>query len=850
MYSVLYVDDDQLLLDVCRSYLERNDDFRIETTGSAPYAIEKIQTTSYDAIVSDYQMPEMDGITFLKEVRSRFGEIPFILFTGKGREEIVIEAINNGADFYLQKGGDARSQFAELAHKIRKAVERRKAIEDLRKNESRFKLLQVSVDRASDEVYWLDSEGTFLYVNDSACRNTGYSREEFLKMTLFDLDPEYTPEKLARSGMLLKERKTNVFTTRHRHKDGTLVDVEVMSNYVLRDGRDYYFAFSRDITRRKQAEDALRESEERFQVLAESSLDGILVTDLEGRALTANHACLAMFELGGLPDHHPLYVFEHLTPDSVDAARCDFFAMSPDKNGITRTYSAITARGRKLFVEVLGNRITYKGAPANILSIRDVTARHEMEERLRESELRFRTLSDGALEGIMIHDDGVIRDCNQRFAELFGYRPEEIIGRNGYEFMMTAESVARISAWKQQGAGGTIDITGTRKDGTLFSGETSCAPIVWQGKPQTIVQMRDITDRKRAEDALRESEERYRRLIAQSFDAVVIHQDGSVVFANEAAARLVKAKSPAEMVGRATLNFVDPAFSGIVGERIRTMMETPGAVVPLIEERFHCCDGTTVDVEVIATAAVHQGKPAVQVVARDISGRKRAEEALRAANRQLNLLTSITRHDIRNKVMVISGYLELVKQEPLDPKIQDLVGLLESTTRSIGEHIEATRIYQDLGSTEPRWQDLARVLPPRSLVPGGITLQSDVDGVEVCADPILEKIFSNLLDNTLRHGSHATTIRVYTRECPGGLDIFWEDNGIGIPVQEKEKIFQQGYGKNTGLGLFLAREILSITGITISETGEPGKGARFEMKVPHGAYRIPRERPGLMEGKT
>ena len=152
MCSVLYVDDEQLLLDLCRSYLEKSGDFRIETTGSAPEAIEKIQNTSYDAIVSDYQMPGMDGIVFLKEVRSRFGDIPFILFTGKGREEIAIEAINNGADFYLQKGGDPRSQFAELAHKIRKAVERRRAIEELRDNESQLRLLQISVDQASDEV--------------------------------------------------------------------------------------------------------------------------------------------------------------------------------------------------------------------------------------------------------------------------------------------------------------------------------------------------------------------------------------------------------------------------------------------------------------------------------------------------------------------------------------------------------------------------------------------------------------------------------------------------------------------------------------------------------------------------
>jgi len=592
MYSVLYVDDEELLLDLCRTYLEESGDFTIGTTNSAPDALEKIRNNSYDAIVSDYQMAEMDGIAFLKEVRSRFGDIPFILFTGKGREEIVIEAIDNGADFYLQKGGDPSAQFAELAHKIRKAVERRKAIKELQDNESQLRLLKASVDWASDQVFWLDSEGKILYVNDSACRNAGYSRDEFLAMTVFDLDPDFTPEMLARSRMILKERKTNIFMTRHRHKDGTIVDVEIMANHVSKDGKDYSFAFARDITRRKQMEDSLRESEER-----------------------------------------------------------------------------------------------------------------------------------------------------------------------------------------------------------------------------------------------------YRRLITQSFDAVVVHQERSVVFANDAAARLVKAKSPAEMVGRATLDFVDPAFFTLVSERIGTMSADPGAAVPLVEERFRCLDGTAVDVEVIATSTMFQGRPAIQVVARDISGRKRTEEALRSANRQLNLLNSITRHDILNKVMVISGYLELVQQEPLDPKMKEIIGILESNTRSIGEHIEFTRIYQDLGSTEPRWQDLTRVLPC-SRVPREITLQADVDGLQVYADPILEKIFFNLLDNTLRHGKDATTIRVSARESPDGLTILWEDDGNGIPAQEKEEIFRQGYGKNTGLGLFLAREILSMTGITICETGEPGRGARFEMRVPKGRYQV------------
>jgi len=138
MIQVLYVDDESGLLDIGRIYLERTGHFRVDTAESAPAALEMIQPKPYDAIISDYEMPEMNGIAFLKAVRSTFGDIPFILFTGRGREEVVIEALNSGADFYLQKGGDPKPQFIELAHSVRQAVQRRKAEGELRTNEERL----------------------------------------------------------------------------------------------------------------------------------------------------------------------------------------------------------------------------------------------------------------------------------------------------------------------------------------------------------------------------------------------------------------------------------------------------------------------------------------------------------------------------------------------------------------------------------------------------------------------------------------------------------------------------------------------------------------------------------------
>ncbi len=114
-------------------------------------------------------------------------------------------------------------------------------------------------------------------------------------------------------------------------------------------------------------------------------------------------------------------------------------------------------------------------------------------------------------------------------------------------------------------------------------------------------------------------------------------------------------------------------------------------------------------------------------------------------------------------------------------------------------------------------------------------MKNDVPaGFEVFADPLIVKVGYNLVDNAMRHGGKITTIRFSVEDRSAGQVIVCEDDGVGVPAEEKEQIFARGYGKHTGLGLFLSREILSITGITITETGGPGKGARFEMTVPKG----------------
>jgi DNA-binding response OmpR family regulator len=215
--STLYVDDDKHLLDICKIYLERTGTLKVDVALSGTDALAKLATMRYDLVISDYEMPNMNGLELLKIVRANYADLPFIIFTGRGREEIVIEAINCGVDFYLQKGGDAAAQFTELAHKIRQAISRRKAQEELlrvceqlatseeelrmqldqlalseeqvRESELKYRTL-VEVNR--DIIFSFDPQGMFRYMSPQTTDQIGYRPDEMVGKVLWNLSTQTT----------------------------------------------------------------------------------------------------------------------------------------------------------------------------------------------------------------------------------------------------------------------------------------------------------------------------------------------------------------------------------------------------------------------------------------------------------------------------------------------------------------------------------------------------------------------------------------------------------------------------------------------------------------------------------
>ena len=356
--------------------------------------------------------------------------------------------------------------------------------------------------------------------------------------------------------------------------------------------------------------------------------------------------------------------------------------------------------------------------------------------------------------------------------------------------------------------------------------------------------VKEIEERQKSGIALEQSEKKYRELVENANSIILrINSSGNITFFNEFAETFF-GFSKHEIIGKNIIGTLIPRPDLSDKNATRVMQTFLKPTDSMIYNEIECIRKNGEKVWIAWTNKAILGTQGnlseFLIVGMDITQRRQVEKALHQVNAKLNMVSSIARHDILNRLTVIYGIISLLEEGISDPLFSDYLKKAEESAIAIKRQIEFTGDYKNMGLEKADWQNVKDSLRGsfENMDLKGVNLEIFAENLEIFADPWLEKVFFNLFDNTLRYAEHVTKITVSFHETEKGLDLFFEDNGIGIPFDEKEKIFERGYGKNIGYGLFMVREILAITDLTIQETGEPGKGARYVIHVPKRYYRI------------
>jgi PAS domain S-box-containing protein len=598
--------------------------------------------------------------------------------------------------------------------------------------------------------------------------------------------------------------------------------------------------------RRRRVEEALVESEGLYKTLAESSPDMIYLIDREG---IIRYASLRAAQVFGR------------TPADLIGKRIDaIFPPEVVQHHMTHITGVLTS-GQFRQLEVVepypdgDHWISVRLSPvkdsegnvSGVLGIStDITERKRAEEALVESETRYRSLAEASPDHIfIIGRDDTIQYVNSSAVKLLHRSYDQVVGKPRKDLF--PPEIAKTQEATLRKVFETGDYI--RREEIVPFGkkelwiDTNLVPLKDEAGNVTSVLgiARDSTDRKRAEEALVESEEKYRRLFEQAGDCILIleaegENRGKIIAANSAAAQM-HGYSIDEMLTKNITDLDSPKSRTAVPDRFRQIFSNQRLIGEAIHVRK---DGTEFPIDINAGLVTLGTKKYILAIDRDISVRKQQEKALKIANQKLQLMNIVAWHDIQNKITGLRGYVELSQDIIDNEKVKGYLKREEDILQLIDRQIQYTKEYQQIGVQASQWvnipQTIKNVLMYKTL--GPINALVDLSGLEIYCDPIIERVFSHLIDNTLQHGQTATEIRINCHEKAEGLTLVYEDNGIGIPVHKKSNLFTQDVAKFSGFSMFFIHDLLEISEMSIQETGEPGKGARFEIIVPKGMYRF------------
>ncbi len=719
---------------------------RADLVDSPEDFVQRVRQHNYDVILADYRLPKWTGMDALALLHQEGKVVPFILVTGTLGEDMAVECIKQGITDYVLKDRVARLPVA-----IRRALEERALAEErarneqaLRQSEESFRLLFAN----SPLPMWVyDTESLrFLQVNDAAVAHYGYSREEFLRMRITDIRP---PDAVFRPLQELEEERPPLNFAglwRHQLKDGRVVEVEVSLHQVPFAGRDAALVVGQDVTDRRRAEQALRESEIRYRVVAETATDAIITINAESKILFVNAAAARIFGYGRselLGNELTMLMPKYLR--HLHKAGLKGYLATGEKNihWESTELTGLHKSGQEIPLEVSFGEFTAEGQHAFTGIVRDITERKRAEESLRRSEARYREFIENATYGIYRATlSGTFLEVNPALVHMLGYasKDELLSTDRANEIYLRPEDRQRLlDQFRQRGGIQGAEVEWKRKDGSCITARLSgrTVPAEHGDEQELEVIVEDVTERRAMERHLRQ---------VHKFEAI------------------------GQLAGGIAHDF-NNVISAILGWADLGQEQTPA------DSRIH------------------------------VHFRKIHEQAERAAGLTRQLLAFARRQILESRNI------------NLNDTVADLLGLFEKV---IGGGIELkTSTAPGLAGVRADPTQLEQVLMnlclnARDAMPQGGELRIETQNVEINEE------FSR---------SHA-----YARAGPY-VRLAVSDTGMGMDAATREHIFEPFFttkemGKGTGLGLATVFGIVKQHGGFVEVFSEPRRGSTFHVYLP------------------
>jgi PAS domain S-box-containing protein len=839
---VLHVDADADFLEATAEHVEAESEaIEVVSVRDPDAGLERLAEGDIDCVVSDHDVPGMDGIEFLAAVREAVPGLPFVLFAGKGGEEVAREAISAGVTDYLERQ-PWRDQYTLLANRIENAVLAARSREASAERKPRLDAL---VDYLPGLVYRCRVEPglPMEFVGGEAESLTGYPAEELADGNVSWGEALVVPED--REGLLSTMRAAaeagepfeHSYHLRTREGDRRSVWMRGQPTREATDGPAAVEGFVTDVTVHEEHRRELRETTRQLEAVIEASPNAIVVSTIDGTVELWNPAAERIFGWSAED-------VEGSQVPIVPPERADEFASHRERmrrgerlTGVETT--RVRRDGERIDVSLSAAPVRDDdGNIARSMAVfEDITERKHSERRLREATDRMRLALKGANSWLWTWDLETDAITQSAVTGLLGVEGEEVT-RPVDEFVEEIHPGDREAFLAEARAAAAEDRPyrsefRLQQDDTVSWIDSRGQVYTQSDEPARIVGIAtEVTERKERERRL----ELFRALLDESDESVFVTEaeTARIEDVNETACRLLGYDREQLLSMRITDIQLELDGDDEWRDLVATLEDSGGL---LFEGHHRRSDGSTYPVEVNASTTVIDGQQYVLGVVRDITHRLEVERELRRQVDRLDEFASIVSHDLRNPLSVLRGRLDLAEETGEPEHFAAARDAIARMTRLIDDLLSLAREGKTVEDLEQA--ELARLVEDcwGGVATGTGTLVVETDRAPLADPDRLRQLFENLFRNAVEHGATDATVTV--GDCPGGFYV--ADDGAGVAPGDRDRVFEAGYSTGgTGLGLAIVGRIAEAHGWTVRLTESASGGARFEFT----GVEFPEDGPG------